>query len=698
MPLLVPLCTGRIFAIDDLSVFHLPFRKLYADALQRGESLLWTSQLFGGFYVLGEGQHGPLHPLHLLIYRALPLWFAFNIELIASYVAGFGGMVLFLRRNGLSSGAATVGSIVFTFSGFNMLRFSQMNVVAVAAHIPWLLVALQALLTGEGGRRPRARWFALLALITGSEILIGFPQAVWFSVVASGVYATVRIAGGISPVRLALPSVAGICGIAIGGAQLLPTFDHVSQSLRADVPLDFFQTFSLHPVNVVQLWSPYLFSRRAYFLPAEPFPQEFIVYTGAFATIALFWTVFRRPGPAHRILITTGVSLVAISLTFAMGGYVGLNDYLSPLPVIGQFRAPSRYLLLTHLGLSMLAAVCFEELQSATTRRAPVSPVNWFVWLPVVLSLMTAAVVPLGVAASIVERSLSVPTLAGAVVGVLLMGITTLLVSEAARGMRSALSLLLMVIALDLGLWGYTHVWSTPPQTIEAITNRAVLPVNSRHGATVHMVNVDARRNLVVLRGARLFWSYVGLFPSPRLSPEDPVVQRLGGVEWIWHSLSGWLPVDDPMPRVRALAQVVQSTRLAIDLRTIDVSRTALVTASVGELDNHATAHTVVRLEAPGRIDVDVNATGRMLLVTTERYQRGWVANVDGRTLPTLPVYGDFLGAIIEPGTYTLRLRFQSRSTSLGIATVAWWAVAHGACCSVAASTGASSVAAAAQR
>lgn len=665
VPLLVPLCTGRIFAIDDLSVLHLPPRIFYAEALQRGESLLWTSQMFGGFYTLGEGQHGPMHPLHLLAYRTLSLWVAYNLELIASYAAAFSGMMLLLRRSGVGSGAAAVGAMVFTFSGFNMLRLSQVNVVAVAAHIPWLLLALHGLLTAA--RHTRTRWFVLFALVTGSEILIGFPQAVWFSVVACAVYVAVQVAAGVSPTRIGLPLVAGLCGVAIGGAQLLPTLDHVSQSLRAAVPLDFFLTFSLHPYNLLQLWSPYLFSQRAYFLPAEPYPHEFIVYTGAFATIALFWSCSRTAAPERRVLKVTGLALAVVGVTLALGGYLGVHEYLSGLPVVGKFRAPTRYLLLLHLGLSMLAAVCFEEMQPDAAKRGSASQGIWWIWVPVVLSVMTAGAVWIGIADALVGDSASVPRVAGAAAGVVLLGITALLVGDAAHGGRAAMLFLPVVIALDLGLFGYTHVWSTPPQTIEAIASQADIPASARHGATVHMADADARRNLVLLRGARLFWSYVGLFPSPRLSPEAPLVQRLGGVEWVWHSSSGWSPVSDPMPRVRALAHVVQSPQLATDIRSIDVSRTALVTESVGELDGQATAHTAVRLEAPGRIDIDVTATGRMLLVTTERYQKGWIARVDGRTLPTLPVYGDFVGVVIDPGTYTVSLQFAPKSASDGV-------------------------------
>src|SRR5918993_2306511 len=98
LPLAWPLLTGRVFVFDDLGVFHVPLRHLYAEALRSGDSLLWTPSLFSGFYLHGEGQAGMLHPVHLLLYGALPLGVAFNLEFLASYVFGFAGMFYLLRR------------------------------------------------------------------------------------------------------------------------------------------------------------------------------------------------------------------------------------------------------------------------------------------------------------------------------------------------------------------------------------------------------------------------------------------------------------------------------------------------------------------------------------------------------------------------------------------------------------------------
>ena len=68
----LPLLSGQILLRDDLALFHLPLRHLYAQALARGQSFLWVPEIYAGFYLHGEGQLGMLHPLHLVLYRMLP--------------------------------------------------------------------------------------------------------------------------------------------------------------------------------------------------------------------------------------------------------------------------------------------------------------------------------------------------------------------------------------------------------------------------------------------------------------------------------------------------------------------------------------------------------------------------------------------------------------------------------------------------
>src|SRR5262245_32616615 len=126
-PLLVPLFSGRVFVGNDLSWFQLPMRHLYAQALNSGDTVLWTPSIFAGFYLHGEGQIGAFHPFHQLLYRFVALRPAFDIELIANYLAAFGGTFWFFRRLELSRAAALFGAMLFAFSGFNLLHHQTLN-------------------------------------------------------------------------------------------------------------------------------------------------------------------------------------------------------------------------------------------------------------------------------------------------------------------------------------------------------------------------------------------------------------------------------------------------------------------------------------------------------------------------------------------------------------------------------------------
>src|SRR5262245_43616342 len=174
------LMTGRIPFTGDLLHFHYPLRDFYARALATGQSFDWMPSLFNGFYLVGEGQLGGYHPVHWLLYRFLPLDRAFATELVLAYPVLFTGAWLWLRRH-VGTAPAAVGAMVMTFPGFTMTHGVHPNIVGVLAHVPWLLLALDAAGTG-------ARAVAAIALLTGSQLLIGHPQSVWFSVLIEAAY------------------------------------------------------------------------------------------------------------------------------------------------------------------------------------------------------------------------------------------------------------------------------------------------------------------------------------------------------------------------------------------------------------------------------------------------------------------------------------------------------------------------------
>jgi uncharacterized membrane protein YfhO len=104
------------------------------------------------------------------------------------------------------------------------------------------------------------------------------------------------------------------------------------------------------------------------------------------------------------------------------------------------------------------------------------------------------------------------------------------------------------------------------------------------------------------------------------------------------------------------------------EVPTIDVSRVALTNAPLEGLQSPAAASVHVVVDDPGRIEIEVDTSARVLMTTTESYHSGWKALAAGRDLRTVAVYGDHLGVVLEPGRYRLALRFAPGSTRNGIA------------------------------
>src|SRR5215211_2685181 len=261
--LALPMLAGHVYTADDLGEFHLPLRAFYSQQLAAGESWDWMPSLFGGFYLTGEGQLGGYHPVHLLLYQLFPLDVAFDLELLLSYPAMLVGGFLLLRRLVRNDFAALVGAACFTFGGFNLLHFVHPNAIAVVAHIPWLLWLIDRLMFQPMRRRQCIGHAIAVALLTGSQILLGYPQYVWFSLLAETAFVLMRISSSVHPAKFAAILIAAkLVGLSLGAVQLLPTLDSLHDSTRDVVEAEFTATGSLHPLNAVQLMAPYLFEHR----------------------------------------------------------------------------------------------------------------------------------------------------------------------------------------------------------------------------------------------------------------------------------------------------------------------------------------------------------------------------------------------------------------------------------------------------
>jgi hypothetical protein len=534
--------------------------------------------------------------------------------------------------------------MLFAFCGFNLLHHHHMNMVAVVAHLPWLLATADMIIVEER-TQARAAAFAGMSLLIGSALLLGFPQAVWWDLLALAAFAAWRAHGERRWRRLAPCAAAIGIGVLLGSIQVVPSADAAAHSSRAsltgDLARDFALSYSLHPLNLLQVWAPYSLEGGVYDRFEFPWFHELGIYSGALLPVAAIWVWLRRRAlPERRSLIVAATVFAAFALILALGRHGGVGWLLTYLPVLGSLRAPARYIMLTQFALVILAAIALDDLRAIVAGRAEppagsVAPL----WIPAGLSLATFVL-------NLHVRPYDLPTFARAAVagpGVLFVVATTVLVFVAGRRAQWAMAPLIVLTAADLGWWGVRYVYQDKPKTIRALLQDAAAPPPG-DGPAYATAPAEARVegpfccDLLVMKGYRLTSGYLGLFPATHHPLRSDETLRLSGTQWRIDAKGVRVPWPGGLPRARL--------------------------ADESGAPSTGTARVVT--DRPGRIAVDVDAAGSRILALTERFHDGWTAWADGRQLRTVPVEEDFLGAAIDAGVHHVEFRFLPRSFVVG--------------------------------
>ncbi|MBN1396192.1 MAG: YfhO family protein [Pirellulales bacterium] len=711
-----PFFAGRVYTADDLGEFHLPVRAFYAEQMTRGEAHDWMPTLYSGFYLTGEGQAGVYHPLHQALYRFLPLRAALGLECLLSYPLMMLGTWLLLRRRLGSGGAAALGALLFAFSSFNLLHFVHPNGVAVIAHVPWLLWGIDVVLL-DARRRKVALASATIALLTGSQLLLGYPQFVWLSLLAEIAFAAFLLTAYRYAARTGCDArftcnecvgcaaqtwprlvIAKGIGLLLGGVQLLPTLDAWLHSARFSAERDYFVWGSLHPMNLLQLVAPYLFADRV----VGDSTHEYGLYLGAAPFVLVVWTIIRHrewSGLARLAWASLGFGMAMLLLAF--GCFGPLYRAITWLPLVGAFRFPCRYLVLFQLAATVMAAIGFtlltnesrlakknRALRLPTQRRRPWRGL-WEDFEPlwcVVGFSAAVAVVGLGL-----RHQPDLGSAAAILAGPLLIGAAVALLVLAARGHTAALVGLILFAAADLGFYGLSYSVYPRNDALENYVASSRVPPGQTEGRVVgDLLRFDEAGfrtgNSMILRGWARADGYSGLAPGRRLDYRLLPALRVAGVHWVNKNRSTavvaglkpfddhWMRVPEPLNRVRLVSQTRTSADPAADISTINPNVTALVEAPL-VLPSSEPGEVVLAEDRPGRLEIDVDCPAAQLLVVAESHHPGWRATIDGRPCKVYRVNGDFIGCLTERGKHRVVLEFRPRSLQRG-----WTASLMGLC------------------
>lgn len=458
------LLAGSVLCPDDGTIFNTPLRVAAANITLSGSLPLWNPYIFSGMPLFASAQGGLLFP---------PNWFyllfepraATNLMVVTSYMIAALGAYLYARRAGASVTGSIVTSLAWQWGGFLVGQIGHINVVQTGACLPWVLWALDGYaLTG------RRKWGVLLAAFVALQTFAGHQQTLCYSLLLAAAYAVANAYTLREWRARYLWSLAFLAaGVLLAAVQILPTFELLRNSLRADSSYDFFTSFSLPPRMLATLLAPYVAGggdgrlfRAPYVGP--PYYGEMAAYVGALGLmLAVCAVVFKRDAKTK---FWTAAALVCLAL--ALGRYTPLKFYklIYYVPFLNLFRVPARHLMEAEFALAVLAGRGLTVLAAARAgglarRRAAL--------VGACVVLLTFVVVTLGrsdefkLARQAPVSFMRAPEL---FVPVVVACLSAWALWAFARGRRGTTMLLVALLACDLALWGQSSGWrlSSPTQ------------------------------------------------------------------------------------------------------------------------------------------------------------------------------------------------------------------------------------------
>jgi hypothetical protein len=708
----------------DTAALYGPLRPLVTDALRAGRLPLWNAWEGMGKPLLADGIHGVLHPFSLVAALLDPG----GIDLLVALylVAAALGAYALARVLGLAPPHAFLAGAAFGLSGFVVSMAANLVFLAGAASMPWQVAALAAL-----GREERSRLSVpLAALATAATLLSGDAQVAAVSALLGGALAAER-AGWRGTGRAALATLLGALLAAVQLLPTLAAIPESARASGLGeiearqwalspwrlpellLPGLFLRLGEIDsPLVIRWLGGP---GDAAYDLPFS-----LSVFVGA-PVLAL-----ATCAPLGRRTIRLLAVAAGILLWLALGHFAGARQALGWVPVWGIFRyaeklvAPlslllallaahgaegpegtgprPRRLAMALLGLSAVGVAAFAISKGVEGpppgRAADALRSNVAAGLPHALFASAALGATLLLRREGPWRPLA---LAGAVLASLFAALPAsrvLLPREPCRTWPGLLAaeppgprLIVPYLSTTIPHASFAERGATALDVMAADDcGRARLgmpsyPVRDRIGTFWSYGGLGSRRLTLLVKslpdgGARTgrHFSVTHAAFGPPTAPDEEGIRTLASARGRLVATDPEFPIElwevphAPWARFAPEVEVVPGPEaaaarfvagLAANRDATVVESDAPVPAGRGEVR--------LRLRAPERVELEVEAAEEGLVVVNDAWWPGWRARVDGRDAPLLPTNVVSRGVVVPAGRHAVAMDYAPPGLAAGI-------------------------------
>jgi hypothetical protein len=334
---------GTRYWSGDFLSYYLPNAEYLGQRLARGELPLWDPRHAAGEPFLASLQAGALYPpnwLHALL-PTQSVFVALTMLHLALAVIGTGA---FAAALGADAFGAALAGLAYATSLRVMGEIWSPSAFYTSAWAGALWWAVERALA-----RPGARSAVVLGASVALPLLAGWPYGVAIAALGAALYASLRLLEqALRERRVPLTALATLgAGVGVGAAlaapQLLPALELLRESCRA--------LGSLREEQAVFVGAPHDPARFAQALWAHGFNDGI---PGVVALALAPFALLRGPGRTRAgALLLVG----ALGLLASFPDHAPVYGWLRGLPVLGDFRFPYRYRLLTTLALAVAAGL-----------------------------------------------------------------------------------------------------------------------------------------------------------------------------------------------------------------------------------------------------------------------------------------------------------------------------------------------------
>lgn len=699
---------GQCYDANDLLYFFTPWRLYLRECLSQGILPLWGPNFFCGQPFLADPQIQILYPpTWLTLIPSIPT--GLNLYIVLHWFIAVFGMRHWLRSLDLSEGAARIGALLLGFSGFFWWEIIHPPVLGAFAWLPWWFAALEKTL-----QKPQLRsgWFlgfafAMLFLSGSFQVTLGAGYGGFFYLLIRFWEQHRQGAPFRFPIRtIVLVFAAFLAGAALIGPQVIATQRFSSLSNRENAGKDYLHFnayWSLQPSTLGQYFLP-----RFSVPPGQTLENAIQVVTGdggqkaasdnigndflanfGFMGIWLPFLCLFAFQERRKYLAWGLLSLGGLSILVSLGRHFFLHELLCNIaPGFSLLRASFRFQYLYVLPAAALAAMGY---QAFTREGVPAAQVRF----------RRTAALAYGVLLLLI--ALAEPGQCWREILALLLGTVGFILLHRPGLVRWGRFLVGAALIGPLLLSGWGDFAVHPSSNLELRQNvpwleavppdpegRRVfldpnLPYVLKTGDT--STSVPFPHNAAFACGLRIMDGYnplnlrnfteVQTLPFPALSKltaldrlvlsRDPV--ELPGYHRINQGPLVLMQADQPRPTAYAPShwQVVEDAPMRLRLladSSFDPYQTSILDQPMREgalPDFHSPPSFRASLLEDRSNDQTwkVDASEALVAIFTETYYPGWIAEIDGKSLPVMEANHAFRAVSIPSGSHQLTFHFR---------------------------------------